>query len=78
MLKDDKWIYADRKSTILDLIDEKHCLLNDTPLLKHVEDKFSNNLQDRFERFNDRYLNDEKEFTSQLYKETELVMINNS
>ena len=78
VLKDDKWIYADRKSTILDLIDEKHCQLNDTPLLKHVEDKFSDNLQNRFERFNERYLNDEKEFTSQLYKETELVMINNS
>ena len=78
VLKGDKWVYADRKSTILDLIDEKHCELNDTPLLKHVEDNFSDDLQDRFERFNDRYLNDEKDFTSQLYKETELVMINNS
>ena len=35
-------------------------------------------LQDRFERFNERYLNDEKEFANQLYKETELVIINNS
>ena len=78
VLKDDKWIYADRKSTILDLIDEKHCELNDTPLLKHIEEKFSDGLQDRFERFNERYLNDEKNFTNQLYKETELVMINNS
>ena len=78
VLKDDKWVYADRKSTILDLIDEKHCELNDTPLLKHVENNFCDYLQDRFERFNDRYLNDEKDFTSQLYKETELVMINNS
>ena len=78
VLKDDKWIYADRKSTILDLIDEKHSELNDEPLVKHVEDKFSDDLQDRFERFNDRYLNDEKDFTSQLYKETELIMINNN
>ena len=78
VLKNDKWIYADRKSTILDLIDEKHSELNDTPLLKHVEDKFSEHLKDRFERFNDRYLNDEKDFANQLYKETELVMINNS
>ena len=78
VLKDDKWVYADRKSTIMDLIDEKHCELNDTPLKKHVEDIFSNGLQDRFERFNERYLNDEKELTNQLYKETELVMINNS
>ncbi len=77
VLKDDKWVYMDRKSTILDLIDEKHCELNDGPLIKHIEDKFSEHLQDRFERFNDRYLNDEKEFTKQLYKETELVMINN-
>ena len=78
ILKDDKWIYADRKSTILDLIDEKHSELNEGPLVKHVEDNFSDDLQDRFERFNERYLNDEKEFSCQLYKETELVMINNS
>jgi len=78
VLKDDKWVYADRKSTILDLIDEKHSELNDDPLLKHIENKFSEHLQDRFERFNDRYLNEEKDFTTQLYKETELVMINNS
>ena len=78
VLKDDKWIYADRKSTILDLIDEKHSELNDLPLVKYVEDKFSEHLQDRFERFNDRYLNEEKEFTKQLYNETELVMINNN
>ena len=78
VLKNDKWVYVDRKSTILDLIDEKHSELNDTPLLKHVEDKFSDLLQDRFERFNERYLNDEKEFANKLYKETELVIINNS
>ena len=78
VLKDDKWVYADRKSTILDLIDEKHCELNDSPLVKYVENKFSEHLQDRFERFNERYLNEEKEFTKQLYNETELVMINNS
>jgi len=77
VLKDDKWVYADRKSTILDLIDEKHSELNDSPLVKYVENKFSEHLQDRFERFNDRYLNEEKEFTKQLYNETELVMINN-
>ena len=78
VLKGDKWVYTDRKSTILDLIDEKHCELNDSPLIRHIEDKFSEHLQDRFSRFNDRYLNDEKDFTNQLYKETELVMINNS
>ena len=78
VLKGDKWVYADRKSTILDLIDEKHCELNDSPLLKHIEEKFSESLQDRFSRFNDRYLNDEKDFANQLYKETELVIINNS
>ena len=78
VLKDDKWIYADRKSTILDLIDEKHSELNDIPLINYIEKNFSNNLQERFEKFNKRYLNDEKEFTSQLYKETELMMINNS
>ena len=78
VLKDDKWVYADRKSTILDLIDEKHSQLNEEVLKKHVEEHFSEHLQDRFERFNERYLNDEKDFTSQVYKETELIMINNN
>tara|TARA_B100000401_G_scaffold386656_1_gene290913 strand:- start:954 stop:2006 length:1053 start_codon:yes stop_codon:yes gene_type:complete len=78
VLKNDKWVYADRKLTILDLIDEKHCELNNGPLIEHIENKFSDDLQDRFERFNIRYLNDDKDFTNQLYKETELVMINNS
>ena len=63
-MKDDKWIYVDRKSTILDLIDEKHSQLNDTPLLKHIEEKFSDSLQDRFERFNERYLNVRKFYKS--------------
>ena len=75
--KDDKWIYADRKSTILNLIDDTHGELNDEPLKKHIAKHFSDHLQDRYSRFNDRYLNDEKDLAIQLYRETELVMINN-
>ena len=75
--KDDKWIYVDRKSTILNLIDDTHGDLNDEPLKKHIAKHFSEHLQDRYSRFNDRYLNDEKDLAIQLYKETELVMINN-
>ena len=32
----------------------------------------------RLERFNEKYMSDDKEFVSQLYKDTELVIINNS
>ena len=45
--------------------------------VQHIKKHFSDHLQDRYSRFNDRYLNDEKDLAIQLYKETELVMINN-
>ena len=37
-------------------------------LQRHVDKNFSMDLQDRFERFNERYLNDEKEFANSYIK----------
>ena len=76
--KNDKWELADRKDTINDLIDQKHSELNDTDLYNIIDKKFKPCEVSRIERFNEKYMNDDKDFVSQLYKDTELVIINNS
>ena len=76
--KNDKWELADRKETITDLIDQKHSELNDSDLYSIIDNKLNHDEVSRIERFNEKYMNDDKDFVSQLYKDTELVIINNS
>ena len=76
--KNDKWELADRKDTICDLIDQKHSELNNSDLNDFVDNTFKQIEITRLERFNEKYMNDDKEFVSQLYKDTELMIINNS
>ena len=76
--KNDKWELADRKDTICDLIDQKHSELNNSDLNDFVDNTFKQIEITRLERFNEKYMNDDKDFVSQLYKDTELVIINNS
>ena len=78
ILKNDKWELADRKNTISDLIDQKHSELNDSDLSDLINNKFKECELNRIERFNEKYMNDDKDFVSQLYKDTELIIINNS
>ena len=74
ILKDNKWQLVDRKDTINDLIDQKHSILNNID----IKSKFKGTVKDRIETFNDKYLNDDKELVNKLYKDSELVLINNS
>ena len=74
ILKDNKWQLVDRKDTINDLIDQKHSILNNID----IKSNFEQNVKDRIETFNDKYLNDDKELVNKLYKDSELVLINNS
>ena len=74
ILKDNKWQLVDRKDTINDLIDQKHSILNNID----IKSNFKPNVKDRIETFNDKYLNDDKELVNKLYKDSELVLINNS
>ena len=76
--KNDKWELVDRKETINDLIDQKHSELNDCELINLIDKNFNYYELNRIERFNQKYMNDDKDFVSQLYKDTELVIINNS
>ena len=76
--KNDKWELADRKETITDLIDQKHSELNDSDLYSLINAKFKELELDRLERFNQKYMNDDKDFANQLYKNTELMILNNS
>ena len=74
VLKNNKWELADRKDTITDLIDKKHSLLNTID----IKNNFNNNTYNRIELFNQKYLNDNKELLNKLYKDSELVLLNNS
>ena len=74
VLKNNKWELADRKDTITDLIDQKHSMLNNVD----IKNKFQNKIRDRIEIFNNKYLNDDKELIDKLYKDSELVLLNNS
>ena len=74
VLKNNKWELADRKDTINDLIDQKHSMLNNVDIKNHFKNKF----RDRIEIFNNKYLNDDKELIDKLYKDSELVLLNNS
>ena len=74
VLKNNKWELADRKDTINDLIDQKHSILNTVD----IKNNFDTSIQQRIESFNAKYLNDDKETLNKLYKDSELVLLNNS
>ena len=58
--KNNKWELADRKNTINDLIDLKHSELNDSDLNNFVDNTFKEIERTRLERFNEKYMNDDK------------------
>jgi len=74
VLKNNKWELVDRKDTINDLIDQKHSILNTIDIKNNVDD----NTYNRMELFNNKYLNDDKDLINKLYKDSELVLLNNS
>ena len=59
-------------------MNQKHSELNDSDLITTIDKNFKVNEVKRLERFNEKYMSDDKEFVSQLYKDTELMIINNS
>ena len=74
ILKNNKWELADRKDTITDLIDQKHSILNNV----NIKNELKSNIINRINIFNNKYLNDDKELINKLYKDSELVLLNNS
>jgi hypothetical protein len=73
VLKDNKWELVDRKDTINDLIDQKHSILNTVD-----KNSINESVIKRLDKFNTKYLDDDKDLLHKLYKDSELVLLNNS
>lgn len=74
VLKNNKWELMDKKDTICDLIDKKHSQLNVIDIKNNVEP----HIYSRIELFNQKYINDDKDIVNKLYKDSELILLNNS
>jgi len=73
VLKDNKWELVDRKDTINDLIDQKHSILNTVD-----KNSINETVIKRLDKFNTKYLDDDKDLIHKLYKDSELILLNNS
>jgi hypothetical protein len=78
VLKNHKWELQDKKEVIDELIDKQHSVLNNENIQKKVDKYLNEEDKDRLECFNDKYKNDERDLLSKLYKDSEMVIINNS
>ena len=75
VLKNNKWELVDKKTTISDLIDKQHSQLNSYDM---DETKLNQTVFNRIETFNKKYIEDDKDFINKLYKDSELIILNNS
>ena len=78
VMKDNKWLYQDRKNTITDLIDKQHIKISDEKIEQKIEKHCTNTQKNNIARCNDLYVNDDEDYMKRLYNESELVVINNS
>ena len=78
VMKDNKWLYQDRKNTITDLIDKQHIKISDEKIEQKVEKHCTSSQKNNIARCNDLYVNDDEDYMKRLYNESELVVINNS
>ena len=56
-------------------MNQKHSELNNSDLNDFVDNTFKQIEITRLERFNEKYMNDDKDLVSQLYKDTELILL---
>ncbi len=78
IMKNNKWLYQDRKNTITDLIDKQHLKISDESVEKKIEKNCSIIQKNNIERCNELYVNEDEDYLKRLYNESELVVINNS
>ncbi len=78
IMKDNKWLYQDRKNTITDLIDKQHIKISDESVEKKIEKNCNITQKNNILRCNDLYVNEDEDYLKRLYNESELVVINNS
>ena len=78
IMKNNKWLYQDRKNIITDLIDKQHLKISDESVEKKIEKNCNTTQKNNIERCNDLYVNEDEDYLKRLYNESELVVINNS
>ena len=78
IMKDNKWLYQDRKNTITDLIDKQHIKMNDEKIEKKIEKHCNSTQKNNITRCNDLYVNEDEDYMKRLYNESELAVLNNS
>ena len=80
IMKDDKWETVDKKSELLDLIDNKCFLLREKyyNILKKNKYNISENQKKQIDQFLDQYHEDDKQTLIDIINKTELILINNS
>ena len=80
VMKDDKWLFVDKKTELLDLIDNKCFLLREKyyNILKKNKYNITDNQKNIIDKFLDKYEEDDKQVLLDIINKTELVLINNS
>ena len=80
VMKDDKWQLVDKKSELLDLIDNKCFLLREKyySILEKNKYNINENQKNIIDKFLDKYEEDDKQVLLDILNKTELVLLNNS
>ena len=80
VMKDDKWLFVDKKTELLDLIDNKCFLLREKyyNILEKNKYNITDNQKNIIDKFLDKYEEDDKQVLLDIINKTELVLINNS
>ena len=77
VMKNNKWLYQDRKNTITDLIDKQHIKFSDEKIEKKIEKHCTSSQKNNITYCNNLYINEDEDYMKRLYNESELVMLNN-
>ena len=80
VMKEDKWQLVDKKTELLDLIDNKCYLLREKyyNILEKNKYNISDNQKSIIDKFLDKYEEDDKQVLLDIINKTELVLLNNS
>ena len=80
VMKDDKWQIVDKKSELLNLIDNKCFLLREKyySILEKNKYNINENQKNIIDKFLDKYEEDDKQVLLDIINKTELVLLNNS
>jgi len=80
VMKEDKWQLVDKKSELLDLIDNKCFLLREKyySILEKNKYNINDNQKNIIDKFLDKYEEDDKHVLLDILNKTELVLLNNS